>query len=99
MFPYNVLRQHCSNTLETFLEYVAACANVFTTFPQRCDNVFATLEYDVKTTSGGNIFVTAAQYLSNVPGLRCSNVGNISITFVQRCGNARVTFLESVDAM
>ena len=36
MFSY-VLRQRSSNTLETFLEYVAAtsCANVFTTFPQR----------------------------------------------------------------
>ena len=73
---HNVLRKHCSNTLETFLKYVAATsfANVFTTFPQRCDNVFATFEYDVKATSGGNIFTTVAQHLSNVPGLRCSNV-------------------------
>ena len=72
MFSYNVLRQHCSNTLETFLKYVAAtsCANVFTTFPQRCDNVF---EYDVKATSGVNIFTTVAQHLRNVPGLH-SNV-------------------------
>ena len=73
MFSYNVLRQHHSNTI---LKYVAAtsCANVFTTFPQRCDNVFATFEYDVKAISGGNIFTTVAQHLSNVPGLRCSNV-------------------------
>ena len=54
MFSYNVLRQHCSNILETFLKYVAAtsCAKVFTTFPQRCDNVFETLEYDVKHQVG-----------------------------------------------
>ena len=72
----------------------------FTTFPQRCGNVFATFEDDVDATSGGNILTTVAQHLSNVPGLRCSNVSrNIAITFAQRCGNARVTFLESVDAM
>ena len=65
-----------SDTLETFLKYVAAisCANVFTTFPERCDNVFATFEYDAKATSGGNIFTTVDQHLSNVPGLHCSNV-------------------------
>ena len=84
MFSYNVLRQRCSNTLETFLEYVAAtsCANVFTTFPQRCDNVLATFEYDVEVESGGNILTTVAQHLCNVPGLRCSNISrNIFITF------------------
>ena len=75
MFSY-VLRQRCSNTLGTFLKYVAAtsCANVFTTIRQRCGNVFATFEYDVEATSGGNIFTTVAQHLSNVPGLRCINV-------------------------
>ena len=74
-FSY-VLRQRCSNTLETFLEYVAAtsCAKVFTTIPQRCGIVFATFEYDVEATSGGNMFTTVAQHLRNVPGLGCSNV-------------------------
>ena len=76
ILSYNVLRQRCSNTLETFLEYVAAtsCANVFKTFPQRCGDVFATFEYDVEATSSGNIFTTVAQHWVNVPGLRCSNV-------------------------
>ena len=88
MFSYNVLRKHCSNTLETFLKYVAAtsCANVFTTFPQRCVNVFATFEYDVKATSGGNIFTTVAQHLSNVPGLRCSNVSVANALFHEVVG-------------
>ena len=47
MFSYNVLRQYCGNVLETFLEYVAAIlfANVFTTFPQCCGNVAATIYY------------------------------------------------------
>ena len=62
------------------------------TFPQRCDNVFATFEYDVKATSGGNIFTNVAQHLSNVPGLRCSNVSrqhfhNFRSTLWQRSRN------------
>ena len=90
MFSYNVLRQHCSNTLETFLKYVAAtsCAN----FPSTLWQCFATIEYDVKATSGGNIFTTVAQHLSNVPGLRCSNLSrqhfhNFRSTLWQRSRN------------
>ena len=53
---------------------------------------FATFEYDVEATSGGNIFTTVAQHLSNVPGLRCRNVSrkhfhNFRSTLWQRSRN------------
>ena len=80
----------CGNIVATLLKL--SCANVFTTFPQRCDNVLATFEYDAKATSSGNIFTTVAQHLSNVPGLRCSNVSrqhfhNFCSTLWQRSRN------------
>ena len=33
----------------------------FTTFPQRCGNVFATFEYDVEAISGDNNWITLQQ--------------------------------------
>ena len=61
---------HIAERLPQHCEYhnTSTCANVFTTFPQRCGNVFATFEYDVEATSGGKIFTTVAHNLSNVPG-------------------------------
>ena len=81
----------CGNIVSTLLKlswYMLQQLHV-PTFPHRRDDVF---EYDVKATSGGNIFTTVAQHLSNVPGLRCSNISrqhfhNFRSTLWQRSRN------------
>ena len=102
IFPYcrkvaTTLWTFCRRMLPLCCGYVFLpfCGNVVATLlklPQRCGNVFATFEYDVEATSGGNIFTTVAQHLSSVPGLRCSNVSrqhfhNFRSTLWQRSRN------------
>ena len=82
MVSYNVLRQHCGNIFETFLEYVAVtkCANVFITFPQRCGNITATTElYIVSWVAGAvnrsiDVHAVALEYLTNICNLITSNM-------------------------